>query len=145
MFKEYEHHAQYYETDQMGCIHHSNYIRWMEEARVDLMEQAGCGYKAMEESGVMSPVLEVSCQYRSMVRFDDRVKIRVWLKEYNGIRMTLAYEIRDSFTGQLKTTGESKHCFMSADGRPLSLKRTHPQLHAAFCKAMDMQPQTNRL
>ena len=74
MFKDYEHHAQYYETDQMGCVHHSNYIRWMEEARVNLMEQMGCGYKAMEASGIMSPVLEVHCQYRSMVRFDDHVK-----------------------------------------------------------------------
>ncbi len=54
MFKDYEHHAQYYETDQMGCVHHSNYIRWMEEARVNLMEQMGCGYKAMEASGIMS-------------------------------------------------------------------------------------------
>nr|WP_330366748.1 acyl-CoA thioesterase [Enterocloster clostridioformis] len=53
--------------DQMGCVHHSNYIRWMEEARVNLMEQMGCGYKAMEASGIMSPVLEVHCQYRSMV------------------------------------------------------------------------------
>ena len=40
--------------DQMGCVHHSNYIRWMEEARVNLMEQMGCGYKAMEASGIMS-------------------------------------------------------------------------------------------
>ena len=76
--------------DQMGCVHHSNYIRWMEEARVNLMEQMGCGYKSMEASGIMSPVLEVHCQYRSMVRFDDHVKIHVWVKEYNAIRMTLS-------------------------------------------------------
>ena len=37
----YEHHAKYYETDQMGIIHHSNYIKWMEEARMDLMDQIG--------------------------------------------------------------------------------------------------------
>ena len=37
----YEHKAQYYETDKMGIIHHSNYIRWFEEARIDYMEQAG--------------------------------------------------------------------------------------------------------
>lgn len=110
MFKDYEHHAQYYETDQMGCVHHSNYIRWMEEARVNLMEQIGCGYKAMEASGIMSPVLEVHCQYRSMVRFDDHVRIHVWVKEYNAIRMTLGYEMRDAATGELKTTGESRHC-----------------------------------
>ena len=44
----YEHHAKYYETDQMGIIHHSNYIKWMEEARMDLMEQIGLSYKEME-------------------------------------------------------------------------------------------------
>ena len=37
----YEHHAKYYETDQMGLIHHSNYVKWMEEARMDLMDQMG--------------------------------------------------------------------------------------------------------
>ena len=44
----YEHHAKYYETDQMGIIHHSNYIKWMEEARMDMMEQIGLSYKEME-------------------------------------------------------------------------------------------------
>ena len=48
MFKDYEHHAQYYETDQMGLCAPFNYIRWMEEARVNLMEQIGCGYRAMK-------------------------------------------------------------------------------------------------
>ena len=121
MFKDYEHHAQYYETDQMGCVHHSNYIRWMEEARVNLMEQMGCGYKSMEASGIMSPVLEVHCQYRSMVRFDDHVKIHVWVKEYNAIRMTLAYEMRDTATG------------------PVSLKRSYPQWDTAFRNAVRAQ------
>ena len=82
MLKDYEHNAKYYETDQMGCVHHSNYIRWMEEARVDLMDQMGCGYRAMEEAGVCSPVLEVNCRYKSMVRFGDTVRIHAWIKEY---------------------------------------------------------------
>lgn len=144
MFKDYEHHAQYYETDQMGCVHHSNYIRWMEEARVDIMDQMGCGYKAMEASGIMSPVLEINCQYRSMVHFDDRVKIRVRLTEYNAIRMTLTYEIRDSSTDELMTTGESRHCFLSADGKPVSLKRTYPQWDAAFRRAMEIPDESLR-
>ena len=52
----YEHKVQYYETDQMGIVHHSNYIRWFEEARVDVLDQIGIGYKKMEEAGVISPV-----------------------------------------------------------------------------------------
>ena len=58
--KPYEHHVKYYETDQMRIVHHSNYIRWMEEARMDLMEQMGFGYDKMEELEIVSPVLSVS-------------------------------------------------------------------------------------
>ena len=43
----YEHKTQYYETDQMGIIHHSNYIRWFEEARVDFMDRCGFSYAQM--------------------------------------------------------------------------------------------------
>ena len=47
----YDHKVQYYETDGMGIVHHSNYIRWFEEARVDLLEQLGFGYDRIEEAG----------------------------------------------------------------------------------------------
>ena len=60
-----EHKVQYYETDGMGIVHHSNYIRWFEEARVDLLEQLGFGYDRIEEAGYSGPVLEVSCQYKT--------------------------------------------------------------------------------
>lgn len=62
----YDHKVQYYETDGMGIVHHSNYIRWFEEARVDLLEQLGFGYDRIEEAGYSGPVLEVSCQYKTM-------------------------------------------------------------------------------
>ena len=52
-FAPYRHKAQYYETDTMKIVHHSNYIRWMEEARVDLLEQMGLGYDKMEIEGVL--------------------------------------------------------------------------------------------
>ena len=47
--KLYEHKVQYYETDKMGIVHHSNYIRWMEEARIDFLSQIGWDYKKLEE------------------------------------------------------------------------------------------------
>ncbi len=50
--KPYLHHAKYYETDQMGIVHHSNYIRWMEEARMDAMSQFGISYCDMEKKAV---------------------------------------------------------------------------------------------
>ena len=51
--KIYEHKAQYYETDQMGIIHHANYLHWFEEARIDMMEQMGMGYSIKEISKLL--------------------------------------------------------------------------------------------
>ena len=129
----------------MGCVHHSNYIRWMEEARVFLMEQMGCSYRAMEEAGILSPVLEVSCKYERMVRFGETVRIRTLIREYNGIRLRLEYEIRLASTGQLCTAGHSSHCFLTREGKPLSLKRSFPEWDAAFRRVMEEQTASGSL
>ncbi len=128
----YEHHAKYYETDQMGIIHHSNYVKWMEEARMDLMEQIGLSYKEMEEMEIISPVLTISVEYHSMVRFDDVVEIETKLIKYNGVKMELEYRMTDKETGELRTTAHSSHCFLNRSGKPISLKRSYPELDTKF-------------
>lgn len=130
--KPYIHNAKYYETDQMGIIHHSNYIRWMEDARVDFMNQCGLSYKAMEENGIVSPVISVSCKYKSMVHFDDTVEIKVKVSKYNGVRLDFEYEITDSETGELRTTGESTHGFLDKEGHIISLKHEYPDIDKLF-------------
>jgi len=130
--KPYEHHAKYYETDQMGIIHHSNYIRWMEEARMDLMEQIGLSYKGMEEMEIISPVLSVSCEYKSMVHFDETVIIETKIAKYDGIRMKVNYRMTDKKTGELRTLAVSQHCFLNRSGKPISLKRSYPELDTKF-------------
>ena len=130
--KPYEHHAKYYETDQMGIIHHSNYIRWMEEARMDLMEQIGLSYKGMEEMEIISPVLSVSCEYKSMVHFDETVVIETKIAKYDGIRMKVNYRMTDKKTGELRTLAVSQHCFLNRSGKPISLKRSYQELDTKF-------------
>lgn len=130
--KPYIHHAKYYETDQMGIVHHSNYIRWMEEARMDVMSQFGISYRDMEEQGVISPVVSVSCQYKSMVHFDDTVKIQVKVLKYNGVRLDLEYEVTDNDSGELRTKGTSTHCFLDKEGHVISLKHDHPEIDERF-------------
>lgn len=133
----WEHKVQYYETDQMGIVHHSNYIRWFEESRVDLLEKMGIGYKQMEEAGVISPVLEVSAQYRSMTHFSDNVIVKVRLTKYNGIRMELRYEITDRESGELRCEGESQHCFLDVQGKPATLKRIYPKAHELLLSILE--------
>lgn len=130
--KSYEHQAQYYETDQMGIIHHSNYIRWLESARIWYMKEIGVDYAEMERMGIVSPVLEVHCAYRSMVRFGDVVEIIPRVEKYNGVTLELSYKILDKKTGEVRTTGSSRHCFLNREGRPLSLKKEYPLFDQAF-------------
>ena len=67
----YKHYVQYYETDKMGITHHANYIRWMEEARVNFLEQIGWPFAKLEASGFASPVLKLDCKYIRPTTFSD--------------------------------------------------------------------------
>ena len=116
--------ARYYETDQMGIIHHSNYIRWMEEARIDVLNQLGYPYRRFEEMGYISPVLHAECEYKKSVKFDDEVKIVVSLQDFGKVKFTLRYDIYNmSEGGCLSACGTTRHCFLNKDGRPVMMNR----------------------
>ncbi|MCL2019536.1 MAG: acyl-CoA thioesterase [Oscillospiraceae bacterium] len=125
--------ANFYETDQMGIIHHSNYIRWFEEARVDFMEQIGYGFEKAVQMGIDNALTGLSCEYKSMVRFGDVVEIQAVITELKNARMSVSYEVRDLKTGVLCATGKTSHCFIdSKKMRPVSLKKAIPELYALF-------------
>ncbi|MDD5935670.1 MAG: acyl-CoA thioesterase [Clostridiales bacterium] len=130
--KVYEHKAQYYETDQMGCVHHSNYIRWFEEARTELLEQVGFSYKRMEEEGIMSPVLSVTAEYKSMVRYQDVVEIAIKVTSFNGIKFTMEYVVRDKETQVIRTTGRSEHCLLNLECKPIRLMKVNKPIYDLF-------------
>lgn len=141
--KKYGHKVQYYETDQMGIVHHSNYIRWMEEARVDLLEQIGIGLPEIEAEGIVIPVLNVNCEYRSMAKFSEKVIVDLKVRSYNGIKLIFEYEMKNSLTGETRAVGSSSHCFLSKEGKLLSLKKTHPELHQRFESLSKMEAAGN--
>lgn len=135
----YERSAQYYETDQMGIVHHSNYIRWFEEARVYLLNQCGLPYKEMERRGVWIPVLGVSCEYRRPVRFEDVVLIEMRVENFvstHGLKFVTKYRVTGKETGELLTTGETRHCLTGADMRPIRCERVQPEVYEVF-KALE--------
>lgn len=128
----YERTAFYYETDRMGVIHHSNYIRWFEEARVSFMHKAGYSYEKMEEEGIMLPVLSVQCQYKSSVKFGDTVLIYTAISKYNGFRMEVQYKVCDKKTGELRAYGSTTHCFTDSSMKPIRINRSHPEIHRIY-------------
>ncbi len=130
----YIHKTQYYETDQMGIIHHSNYFRWFEEARVDFLEKMGYGYDRLEKDGIISPVLKISCEYKGMIRFNDSVEISLKLLEATPYKFKIYYEIIDFKEGGLRAIGESSHCYLNKEGVPVSIKKINPDFYEIFKK-----------
>lgn len=128
---QYQHKVQYYETDKMGMVHHSNYIRWFEEARTDYLEALGLPYNQMEAEGIGSPVLSVQCQYKSKVVYGETVTIQTALKSYSGLRMTIVYSVLGS-DGKVRCTGETGHCFINQNGRPITLAKAKPEWDKLF-------------
>ena len=125
--KPYFHKVHYYETDKMGITHHSNYIRWMEEARVDFLEQVGWSFDKMEEMGIASPVLEVNCVYKKSTVFNQQIKIIVKVREYKSLKLYLDYEIRSASDNSLCAKGSSTHCFLDLEGKPLFMEKSYPE------------------
>lgn len=132
----YKHRVNYYETDKMGLTHHSNYIRFMEEARVDWMDKIGWSFKKCEDLGMLSPVLSVSCDFKKNTTFDDIIEIEVSVKKYNGLRITIGYEMKKD--DQVVAIGETEHCFLSKSGMPIRIKKDYPEFDEILRKELDL-------
>jgi len=117
----------YHETDKMGVTHHSNYIKFMEEARIYFLNEVGFSYARLESEGIMSPVIGVECKYFKPTTFNDEIKIIVKLKEYNGVRLAISYEMFNIKTGDLVLKGTTRHCFISRNHVPVALKKVLPE------------------
>lgn len=136
--KTFIHKVRYYETDQMGIVHHSNYIRWFEEARIDWMEYMGLPYEKMEEVGLFSPVLSVQCDYKLPFRFGDDAYITVILTDMSNVKFKINYIIRNE-DNKICVTGETTHCFVNKKCRPVSLKRRLPELYEVFTNSINKE------
>ena len=130
----YERKINYYETDRMGVVHHSNYIRFLEEARCYLLEKIDMPFAMLEENGVTIPVLGVNVTYKHHVTFADVLLIKVFIKEYNGVRMTIGYDVREKETGNIVIIAETKHCFTDRNLRPINLKKHNQEIFEVFEK-----------
>ena len=124
----YRHTVNYYETDKMGITHHSNYIRWMEEARIDFLKQLGWDYLRLEEEGIISPTVEVNCKYRKSTTFSEDVFITVSIREFKGVRLILDYTMKNK-NDEIVAECVSVHCFINREGRPIRLAKEYPDFN----------------
>ena len=137
----YKHKVQYYETDKMGIVHHSNYVRWMEEARVDFLEKIGWSYDQLEKVGLVSPVLSLNIDYNHPTYFSDIVSIDVEILELKMSKMRVGYKMTNE-EGKVVAKCESSHGFLLSSGRPAILKRDFPGLYEALLTHLSIEKES---
>lgn len=125
--KEYSRAVNYYETDKMGIVHHSNYIRYFEETRIYIMEQINCSVKMLEDLGLIIPNVDAYAKYLVPLKFGDVFTVKAKLVEFNGVKFVFNYELYNQ-DNILCATGHTTHCFTNEEIRPVSIKRTHQEL-----------------
>ena len=109
--------VRYAETDAMGFVYHGNYLPWFELSRVEMLDSLGYPYKQLESEGYLLPVLDVHIRYRRPARFDDRVTVKVIVKEKPIVKIHCEYEITRG--DELLVTGATKHAFINPQGEPV--------------------------
>lgn len=128
----YERNVYYYETDKMGIMHHSNYIRILEESRVSFLEQVGLPFREIEAQGLLVPVLEASCRYIRPLVFDEPFAVYPVITMFNGVRFSIDYKIVSRKNGELSAEGHSSHCFTDSNMKPIRIKQKYPAIYNAF-------------
>jgi acyl-CoA thioester hydrolase len=127
----YKHEVKYYECDRMGVTHHSNYVRFMEEARVGYLDQVGYGFEKIEADNVFSPVISIQCEYKRPTTFKDVIEIEVFISHVTEMKFEFTYVMRVG--EKIVCNGKSLHCFIE-NGRPVAISKRLPELYQAICK-----------
>ena len=133
---EYTRTVYYYETDKMGVVHHSNYIRWLEEARNSYFNDVNLAYTETENYGVMSPVTDISMKFIQFAKFGDSFTVRLKMTKYTGVRFRMTYTVFNQ-NGEELVHAESGHAFIGKNLRPVSLARAIPQRHEIMKELMN--------
>ena len=134
MLRPYERSVYYYETDKMGIMHHSNYIRIFEETRIFFLEQGEMPFPEIEKRGILMPVRSVECSYYKPLKFGDRFSVDLKITKFNGVKLYVSYEVRNISDGELCATGSSTHCFTDNELKPLRIKHSYPDIYRIFAE-----------
>lgn len=144
----------YKETDQMGVVHHANYVGWFEVGRTEMMRDAGIAYSHMEDLGLLLPVLELDVKYHKPARYDDCVSIYTKLTDYTAIRLQFDYEVRrvdearclsgrasgdestDEPAGELIASGHTLHMWLNDQWKPARLDKVAPDVYQLLHQTM---------
>ncbi|WP_404458465.1 acyl-CoA thioesterase [Oceanobacillus kapialis] len=129
----------YKDTDQMGVVHHGNYVNLFEIGRTEWMRHAGIPYSKMEEMGLLLPVMDLTINYQKSAHYDDQVVIYTSVSNVSKVRIQFDYEARllqeeqeatDLPSGELLAKGSTVHMWVNRDWKPARIDRLAPEVFA---------------
>jgi acyl-CoA thioester hydrolase len=127
----------FFDTDAMGVVHHANYIRYLELARIVWLDEHDLPYRQVEEQGTHYATTRVELDYKYPARFDDRIDITVWLDWIRGASLCMAYEIDRDDTHI--ANGYTVHAVVNTEGRV----RRFPKERLANLRPLAVRPAPN--
>lgn len=121
--------VRYQETDQMGVVYHANYLIWFEIGRTDYIRHLGMTYRALEERGLLLPVVDVQCRFLQPARYDDEVVIQTQISIHNGSKLVFSYEAKRKEDQTLLAKGTSTHLWTDRAMKRVNIRQRYPDIY----------------
>jgi acyl-CoA thioester hydrolase len=130
----HRHRVPFYETDAMGLVHHANYVRFLELARIRWMDEHHRPYRDYVAEGLHFATTRVELDYLRGLRFDDEVEIAVWLDWVRGASLRMEYALRTE-AGGLIARGATEHAMVDTSGRVRRIPEAQRRAMASIASA----------
>jgi acyl-CoA thioester hydrolase len=114
----------YADTDAMGIVYHTNYIRWFEVGRTELMRDMGIVYAQLEREGYYLPITQLTCHYLAPARYDEWIQLETRINYFRRASIKFDYEIRDEEGGKMLVEGSTVHAFINGEGKIIRAPRS---------------------
>ena len=111
--------VRYGETDQMGVAYYGRYLDWFEMGRTELCRAYGKTYRDWEKAGILLPVVEANCRYKSSLFYDDEIRVVSAVEEVTNVSVVFLCRIYREADGKLAAEGWTRHAFVDASGKLL--------------------------
>ncbi|NBI28281.1 acyl-CoA thioesterase [Chengkuizengella marina] len=124
--------VRYQETDQMGVVHHGNYLNWFEIGRTEYVREMGYSYSEIEKLGLYLPVVDVQMSFRKPAKYDDVIDIYTKVVEFTNKKIIFEVEVKKG--DDLLVTGKTVHVWLNAEWRTVRLDEVAPELYERLTK-----------
>ncbi len=127
--------VRYAETDQMGIVHHSNYAVWFEIGRTDFLKSVGVSNTNIEAKGVLLPLYEMNCKFKTPAKYEDDILVITTLKSISYFRISFSYQLINALNNVTIATGETMHAWTDKKLKPINAQKAIPDIYSILSKS----------